>query len=269
MEHLNRSLELVVGKGKHVGIGRIGQHHGRLLQRPGQGPDIVPHPGRLLVVELGSGGRHTGFKTLDEPAGVAGHEVAEVLGDHPVLLDADPADARSGALVDVAEQTRSADLRGTFEDTTAAGAQGEDSQQLVERLADCPRLGIGTEVSRPLALGSPHHLSAGKLLTHGDGEVRVGLVVAVLDVEARVELLDPGVLQLQGLDLVGHDCPLDAGTGRDHRSGAGVKRRDVLEVGRQTRAQRLGLADVDDPAIGVAEAVDAGVKRDLPRARAV
>src|SRR5665647_2827392 len=174
VEHLDRSLELIVGKGKHVGVGRISQHHGRLLQRPGQGPDIVPHPGRLLVVERGSGGRHTGFETLDEPAGVAGHEVAEVLGDHPVLFGADPADTRSGALVDVAEQARPADLSGTCEDTTAAGAHREHAQQLVERLADRPRLGVGTEVSRPLALGSPHHLSAGELLTHGDGEVGVG-----------------------------------------------------------------------------------------------
>ena len=269
MEDLDGSLEVILCEGEHIGIGGIGQDHGRLLQCPGQRRDVVAQPGRLLVVELGGGGLHPGLEALDEPAGVAGHEVAEVLGDRPVLVGTDPVDTGGGALVDVAEQARSADLAGTGEDTTAAGAHGEDAQQLVERLADRPRMGIRTEVSRPLALGSAHHLGAGELLTQGDREVGVGLVVAVLDVEARVELLDPGVLQLQRLDLVGHDGPLDAGTGRDHRSGARVKRREILEVGREPRAQRLGLADVDDPAIGITEAVDAGVDRDLTRSGAV
>ena len=94
--------------------------------------------------------------------------------------------------------------------------------------------------------------------------VLLRLVVAVLDVEARVELLDPGVLELERLDLGAHDGPLDRRGRRDHRRRARVQRRDVLEVGRQPRAQRLGLADVDDPAVRVAETVDARVGRDLP-----
>ena len=48
-----------------------------------------------------------------------------------------------------------------------------------------------------------------------------------------------------------------------------VERDEVLEVRRQARPQRLGLADVDDPAVAVPEAVDARVKRDLPGGGAV
>jgi hypothetical protein len=95
VEDLDSRLELIVRKGEHVGVGGIGQHHRRLLERPGQRPDVVPHPSRLLVVERGGGGRHTGLEALDELAGVAGHEVTEVLGNHPVLLRADAIDTRS------------------------------------------------------------------------------------------------------------------------------------------------------------------------------
>ena len=102
-----------------------------------------------------------------------------------------------------------------------------------------------------------------------DGQRRVALVVAVLDVEARVVLLDPGVLELQRLDLGGDDGPLDGGGRRDHLAGARVQRRQVGEVAVQAAAQALGLADVDDPAGRVAEPVDPRRRRDRPRRRTV
>ena len=122
----------------------------------------------------------------------------------------------------------------------------------------------GTEVAGSLPLRAPHHLGAGELLTQRDGEEGVRLVVAVLDVEPRVELLDPAVLELECLDLGRDDGPLDAGAGPDHRGGTRVQGLDVLEVRGQPRAQRLGLADVDDPAVLVAEPVHTRVDRDLP-----
>ena len=130
-------------------------------------------------------------------------------------------------------------------------------------------MGVGPEVAGALALGPAHHLGPRELLAHGDREVRVGLVVAVLDVEARVELLDPGVLELQGLDLVGDHGPLDAGRGGDHGRRARVQRADVLEVGRQPGPQRLGLADVDDPAAACRGTGRPPRRRGSPPARAV
>lgn len=53
----------------------------------------------------------------------------------------------------------------------------------------------------------------GKFLAQGDRQHRVGLVVAVADVESRIELLDPGVFQLQCLNLGPHDRPFDLGRG--------------------------------------------------------
>ena len=92
---------------------------------------------------------------------------------------------------------------------------------------------VRPEVAGALALGAAHDLGPRELLAERHREVGVGLVVAVADVEPRVELLDPAVLELEGLDLGRDDGPLDARAGAHHRRGAVVQRRDVLEVGGQ------------------------------------
>src|SRR5690606_2772313 len=97
----------------------------------------------------------------------------------------------------------------------------------------------------------------------------VALVVAVLDVEPGVVLLDPGVLQLERLDLRGHHRPLH-GRGRgDYGAGARVETGQVLEVVRQALAQALRLPDVDHPAVLVTEPVDPRRVGDLARFGAV
>ena len=118
-----------------------------------------------------------------------------------VLVGAHPSDARCAALADVAEQAGPADLAGPLEHARAAGARGEHAQQQVERFADRPGVAVRAEVAHALALGPAHHLQPRELLVQRHGQRRVGLVVAVPDVEPRVELLDPGVLELQRLDL--------------------------------------------------------------------
>ncbi len=177
----------------------------------------------------------------------------------------DPADARRAALADVAEQARPADLPGALEHAGRAGPRREHAQQQVERLADRPGVAVRAEVPHALALGAAHHLQPGVLLVQGDRERGIGLVVAVADVEPRVELLDPGVLELQRLDLGADDRPLDARGRRDHLPGALVQVAEVGEVGVQPLAQALRLADVDDPAALIAELVDPRFERDRAR----
>src|SRR5699024_7865849 len=89
---------------------------------------------------------------------------------------------------------------------------------------------------------------AGVFLVEGDRQYRVGFVVAVADVEPRVELLDPVVFQLQRLDLGVDHRPLHLCGGGDHLPGPRVQAGDVGEVGGQPAAQVFGLADVDNAA---------------------
>ena len=72
-------------------------------------------------------------------------------------------------------------------------------------------MAVGAEVAGAALLGAAPDHHPRELVADRDRQPRVGLVVAVLDVEARVELLDPGVLQLERLDLGLDDRPLDAG----------------------------------------------------------
>ena len=181
---------------------RVGQHDGRLLEHPLERPDVVAQPGGPLEVELGRGGLHLAGEPGQEPAGLAGHEVAEVLGDLAVPLRRRPG-RRTGRCTCRCSRagTGRPDLAGPLEHPGRAGAHREDAQGEVEGLADRPGVRVGAEVAGALALGAAHHLGPRELLAQGDREVGVGLVVAVLDVEPRVELLDPAVLELERLDL--------------------------------------------------------------------
>ena len=264
VEDLHRHLERVLGQRDHVGVGAVAEDDRLLLQRLPHRAEVVAEPGGLLVVLRLGGGVHLLLDPLHERRRLAAHEVAEVVDDPAVVLGADRADAGRRALVDVAEQARPPDLRGPLEDAVGARPHREHPQQQVDGLADRPGVAVGPEVAGALLLGTPADHHPRELVADRDREPGVGLVVAVLDVEPRVELLDPGVLQLERLDLGRDDGPLDAGGGRHHRGGALVQVADVLEVRREPGPEVLGLADVDDPALGVAEPVDAGLGRDRP-----
>jgi hypothetical protein len=81
--------------------------------------------------------------------------------------------------------------------------------------------------------------------------------------------LDEVELEEERLDLVPDLDPFDALGDGDHLTGALGHRRRRAEVVRQTTAQPLGLAHVDDPALGVLEEVGAGAGRDGAGLRSV
>ncbi len=231
VEDLDRRLELILGQRDHVAVGAVRQHHGLLLQRPLERLDVVAQPGRPLVLLSGSGLPHLGLEPLDESAGLAGHEVTEFLGQLAVLRRVDPAHARRRALADVAKQARPADLARPLEDASRARPHREHPQQRVDGVPDRPGVRVRAEVTDAAALGATHDLDPRELLVHQHGEVGIALVVAVADVEPRVELLDPGVLELERLYLGAHHRPVDPGRRQQHRLGTRVQAGEVSEVG--------------------------------------
>lgn len=120
------------------------------------------------------------------------------------------------------------------------------------------RVRVGTEIPGVLALGASHDRGPGPLVTDGDREIRVALVVDEADVEARPVCLDQVVLEHDGLDVARDDDPLDRRRPLHHLGGARVQVNRVLEVAREPAAQRQRLADVDDPACRIPELVRAG-----------
>ena len=147
-----------------------------------------------------------------------------------------------------------------------AGPDRERAQQQVERLADGVGVRVGAEVAGVLAPCPAHDRRPRPLVTDGDGEVGVALVVDEADVEPGPVRLDQVVLEHDRLDVARDDDPLDRGGPLDHLGGAGVQVDRVLEVVREPAAQRSRLADVDDPARRVLELVRAGGVGDRLRA---
>ncbi len=92
----------------------------------------------------------------------------------------------------------------------------------------------------------------------GELDVGVGLVVAQQDVEAGLALLDEVVFEGEGFALVGDGDVFEVDGLAHERAGLGVGLVGGEEVGADAGAQVLGLADVDDLALGVLVEVAAG-----------
>ena len=99
----------------------------------------------------------------------------------------------------------------------------------------------------------------GEAIGERELDVGVGLVVAEQDVEARLALLDEVVFKRQRFVLVGDEDVVEVDGLAHERAGFGVGLRGLEQVGADARAQVLGLADVDDLALGVLVEVDAGL----------
>ena len=258
VEDLDGRFELVLGQRDDVAVGPVPEHDGLLFQRPLQRAHVVPQPRRALVLLGRRGLPHLRLDPADEPGGLAGHEVAEVLGELAVLGRAHPVHARCRALADVTEQARAADLPGALEHPGRARPDREDPEQGVDRVPDRPGVRVGPEVPGALPLRAPHHHDPRVLLTHGHRKVRVALVVPVLDVVPGIELLDPGILELERLHLGADDGPVDRGRRRQHGLRPRVQAGEVRKVGVQPLPQGLGLPHVDDPSASITEPVDPG-----------
>ena len=259
VEDLHPHLQGVHRQGDDVGVGAVGEHDGVALHGLGERVQRVAQHGGPLELKVLGGLVHLGTDASQDRRGAPGHEGAEVRDDGAMLVGANPVHTGSRALADVAQQAGASLGAGPVEHAGGARAHREDAQQGLHGVADGPRLAERAEVAPPLAAFAAADEHAWELIAPRDAQPRVRLVVAIHDVEPRVELLDPRVLELQGLQLVLHDGPLHVGSGGDHPLGARVQGRDVLEVRVETVAQVLRLADVDDLTVLVAESVDAGL----------
>ncbi len=143
----------------------------------------------------------------------------------------------------------------------------ERAQQFVQRVADGVGVGVGPEVAGALAASTPHDLGPRPLVREGDtpgtgsscrpacrtlNRGRCCLISCTPTAAPRPRC-GPGSTRRR--------------RGRNHLGSAGRQVAGVLEVVGQALAQRLGLADVDDPTLGVLELVAARGVGDRPGRR--
>ena len=133
---------------------------------------------------------------------------------------------------------------------------------LVDEVHDAVRQAvreIRAEVERAVFAQPARDVDARIFLKRGEADVRIGLVVAQQDVELRLVLLDEVVFERQRFAFVVHDDVIEVGDFADQRTGLGVGPARLQEIGTDARAQRSGLADVEDCAQGVLEQVHPGL----------
>ena len=258
VEHLHRRLQFVFGDADHIEVLTAIGHHLLLLDRLAYREQPVAKARSPLEFQVRRSLAHIGFEPVDDLVGVAVEEADQVVDQLLVCRRLDLADTRTGALLDVEQQTGAPETFVLRELGRAARADRKRPQQEVEGVANGVGVGIRAEIAGSLALASSHHQGSGPFVVDGDGEKGVTLVVPQPHVEARTVLLDQRVFEHQRLDLVAHRGPLDRLGGLDHLSGARVQVARRLEVVRQTLPEVRRLADVDHPTMHVLELVRAG-----------
>ena len=211
----------------------------------------VTQPAGPFVLQGVRGLEHLRLQALDDRLGVAVEERHQVADQRLVGVAVDvPTQGPEHFSMWYSRQGLPEPLVGA-ELVVAAGADREGPQQRVEGLPDGVGVGVGTEVPAALVLGAPPDHGSRPLVADRHGQERVALVVPQPDVEAGLVLLDQAVLEHDRFDVVADLDPLDALGLRHHLGRPEREVGGVLEVVGQPAAQRLGLADVDDPSVSI------------------
>ena len=257
-EHLDGRHVAADGEADHVDRSDVPAVRGLALGEMADCVEPVPLPGRLFELLLRGGLAHAALQLLLDGTRLAGQELDDAVDDLAVLGRRDRADAGREAAVDVVVEARDARMPTRFRPLARPEAEG--AVEDVERLAHLLGRRVGAEVhdAPAVALAGEHH--ARVLVTDGDRDVRVGLVVAQPHVERRPVALDQALLEMERLALGLGDDDLDAPDAGEHAVEAlpGVA---AAEVGAHPGAQRLRLPDIQHGVVRVAEQVDAGLRR--------
>jgi len=173
----------------------------------------------------------------------------------PGLVDVE--DTRRGAALDLVLEARAL-ARDELE--IAAGAKLEVLVDEVERAPRRRGRVIGPEVASGVVARAAHHLETGPRVVEAQPERDEVLVVAQLDVEARLVLLDEVVLEDRGFLLARRDDGLEiANRPLQEREKLPLVASPGLEITADPAAEALGLADVEEAAFFVLEEVNAGL----------
>ncbi len=244
--HLDRQdVDVLVDGTQAAGVDRL------LVQHPGQRFDLLAQLGRLLVLEPLGMGHHALLQVVEHGLGVAAQEALGIGHVARVVVGRDQADAGPRAAPDLVQQ---AGPRAIREHRVLAGAQPEYLLDQVDRVLHRPGARVGAEVAVLLVDGATVIGHARKGGRH-QLEVRIALVVAKQDVEARAERLDQVVLEQQCLGFAAHHRGLEPRDAFDHQADARACM-VLLEVARHALPEVARLADVEHGAGRVEVAID-------------
>ena len=115
------------------------------------------------------------------------------------------------------------------------------------------------EIDRAVFAQPACYVDAGIFFKCGEADVGIGLVVPQQYIEFRLILFDEIIFERQSFTFVIHDDVVHIGNFAHQRSGLRIGPSRFQEIGTHARAQRAGLADVENAAECVLEKIDTGV----------
>ena len=259
-----RAWPCVFRQAQDVLVAEIGPGHVLALQGGGDGPDPVPEGGGPLKIQLGRGLGHALLEPFQEIAAFAfekqdgfGHRLAvSGLGHQP---GAGP--QAVGQLI--------------LQAGAGAGGQapllaGADPEGLLHDLQGLPGHaagGVGAEIEGPVRVEPPDEPEGREVFLQVQPEAEIIFVVPEHDVVAGPVLLDEVALQDEGFPARGGEDHVHLGHFLEHQGGLGVVTVRGLEVGSQAVLEVDRFADVEHPAAGVLEQVDAAAPGDAGQGR--
>ena len=254
-EHLDAGLPALLREAEDIGLVNRLRIDALALGDETHGLDAIPVARRRLEIELLGGLLHLLGKLGLHHLALAIEESFRLLHQFAIGRGLDIADTRRRAALDLVQQAGPRPVR---IDAVIAGAQQEGLLQRVDRPVDRARRSEGSIIA---ALAVAAAAMLGQLrdrVVLGDEDIGKRLVVAQHHVEAGLQLLDEVGFQQQGFGL-------GAGGHELHVHGQQDHRRDAVGVARGARVVRdpvlqvPGLADIDDIALRIIHAIDAGL----------
>jgi hypothetical protein len=154
-EDLERGLQLVLRETDHIHLDLLRRHHLLLLDRFANVVQLVAVLRSNLVLLTGGCVLHRLLEASDHRSRVPVEEIAQLHDDLSVVIGLDRLHARSGAPLDMEQQTRLPAPPGAVEDPLRAGPDGEGSEQEVQRVPDRVSVGERAVVADALSLLPP------------------------------------------------------------------------------------------------------------------
>ena len=220
-EDMSRGDGLFAEEADDIDVERSREHRLLLFLQRLDGLEAIARAGRVLEVELGRRLLHLGLELAHELVALAGEKALDTGDERCVFLGRDGRAAWTGALADVVGETRLVICRGPSARLDHArhlavllaghGADGHDAPHGIDGLARRARIGIGPEVARAAPVLLTRELDGGIGGAFGNGDEGIALIIAIVDVEGRIVLLDEVLLENERFGLVVHHDVIEGG----------------------------------------------------------
>src|SRR5204863_2643260 len=186
---------------------------------------------------------HFFLNTADNFVRTPRQEEYDLVDHRPIVLLRLRENARRLAALDVVVEARA--LRHLRRHVVIAAAHGEDLFHDVERAPHCTDVSVGAKVAGPIVFQTSRYKDSRERLLDRDFDVRIRLIVAQRDVEARPIFLDEIRFQNERVCFSRHHDCLEVADEPYEMTGFYALELIVREIAPHAPAEALRLSDVE------------------------